>query len=239
MVNEKEQNEYPKHIAIIMDGNGRWAKQRGLPRSKGHRSGVDAVRRTVEACAELGIEVLTLYTFSTENWRRPSSEISWLMFLIKKFLPKEIRKMNSNNIRFSTIGRIEMFPIDVQEVIAKAIKKTEKNNGLKLCLAMNYGSREEMVTATRKIIADIQNGKLVVDQIDKTVFGHQLYTAEFPDPDIVIRTSGEMRLSNFLLWQSAYAKIRITPVLWPDFDKKDLVEAIEDWRNEKVADENR
>jgi len=239
MVNEKEQNEYPKHIAIIMDGNGRWAKQRGLPRSKGHRSGVDAVRRTVEACAELGIEVLTLYTFSTENWRRPSSEISWLMFLIKKFLPKEIRKMNSNNIRFLTIGRIEMFPIDVQEVIAKAIKKTEKNNGLKLCLAMNYGSREEMVTATRKIIADIQNGKLVVDQIDKTVFGHQLYTAEFPDPDIVIRTSGEMRLSNFLLWQSAYAKIRITPVLWPDFDKKDLVEAIEDWRSEKVADENR
>ena len=239
MVNEKEQNEYPKHIAIIMDGNGRWAKQQGLPRSKGHRSGVDAVRRTVEACAELGIEVLTLYTFSTENWRRPSSEISWLMFLIKKFLPKEIRKMNSNNIRFSTIGRIEMFPIDVQEVIAKAIKKTEKNNGLKLCLAMNYGSREEMVTATRKIIADIQNGKLVVDQIDKTVFGHQLYTAEFPDPDIVIRTSGEMRLSNFLLWQSAYAKIRITPVLWPDFDKKDLVEAIEDWRSEKVADENR
>ena len=239
MVNEKEQNEYPKHIAIIMDGNGRWAKQRGLPRSKGHRSGVDAVRRTVEACAELGIEVLTLYTFSTENWRRPSSEISWLMFLIKKFLPKEIRKMNSNNIRFSTIGRIEMFPIDVQEVIAKAIKKTEKNNGLKLCLAMNYGSREEMVTATRKIVADIQNGKLVVDQIDKTVFGHHLYTAEFPDPDIVIRTSGEMRLSNFLLWQSAYAKIRITPVLWPDFDKKYLVEAIEDWRSEKVADENR
>jgi len=239
MVNGKEQNEYPKHIAIIMDGNGRWAKQRGLPRSKGHRSGVDAVRRTVEACAELGIEVLTLYTFSTENWRRPSSEISWLMFLIKKFLPKEIRKMNSNNIRFSTIGRIEMFPIDVQEVIAKAIKKTEKNNGLKLCLAMNYGSREEMVTATRKIVADIQNGKLVVDQIDKTVFGHHLYTAEFPDPDIVIRTSGEMRLSNFLLWQSAYAKIRITPVLWPDFDKKYLVEAIEDWRSEKVADENR
>ena len=232
---KKDKITLPKHIAIIMDGNGRWAKHRGLPRSKGHRAGVDAVRRTVEACAELGIEVLTLYTFSTENWRRPQGEINWLMFLVKKFLPKEIRKMNINNIRFSIIGRIEMFPKNVRRVIHKAIKKTEENDGLKLCLAMNYGGREEMVDATKKIVSDLHEGKLAMDEIDESVFGRYLYTAEFPDPDLVIRTSGEMRLSNFLLWQSAYAKICITPVLWPDFDKKDLLKAVEDWRNEKYA----
>ena len=221
-----------------MDGNGRWAKQRGLPRSEGHRAGVDAVRRTVEACVELGIEVMTLYTFSTENWRRPQGEINWLMFLIKRYLPKEIRRMKRNNIRLSAIGQIGKFPEDVQRVIHKAIRKTGKNNGLQLCLAMNYGSRDEMVDAARKIISDLQTGKLAVDQIDVQVFGRYLDTAGFPDPDLVIRTSGEMRLSNFLLWQSAYARIRVTPVHWPDFDKKDVVEAIEEWRRERHAVEN-
>jgi undecaprenyl diphosphate synthase len=220
----------PRHIAIIMDGNGRWAKQRGLPRIAGHREGVKSVRDVVEACGEFGIEVLTLYTFSTENWRRPKEEVSALMRLLLRTLRKEIDELIQNNVRLTAVGDISSLPENAKKGIIEGIEQTKQNTGLVLNLALNYGGREEIVSAVRKIAAEVQQEKLRPESIDIEMIHRYLYTSDLPDPDLLIRTSGEVRISNFLLWQLAYTEIYITDVLWPDFRREDLLRAIEDYQ---------
>jgi undecaprenyl diphosphate synthase len=220
----------PRHIAIIMDGNGRWAKQRGLPRVMGHREGIKSVREIVEACGELGVEVLTLYTFSTENWRRPKDEVSALMKLLLKTIQKEIRELIHNNIRLTVIGNLEHLPDAARKSMETAIEKTRSNTGLNLNLALSYGSREELVHAVKRIALQVANGELDPNAVSSQTIQNNLYTAGMPDPDLLIRTSGEFRISNFLLWQLAYTEIFITDVLWPDFRKPDLLKAIEDFQ---------
>jgi undecaprenyl diphosphate synthase len=216
----------PGHIAIIMDGNGRWAKQRGLPRVMGHREGVKSVRTIVEACGELGIKTLTLYTFSTENWRRPKEEVSALMKLLLKTIRREIDDLMRNNVRLTVIGNLLGMPEEAARPMQAAADRTASNTGLNLVLALNYGGREEIVHAVRRIGVKIQSGILDPDAIDSETIGRHLYTSDLPDPDLLIRTSGELRLSNFLLWQLAYTEIYITDVLWPDFRKDELFKAI-------------
>ncbi|RKZ22609.1 isoprenyl transferase [bacterium] len=213
----------PRHIAIIMDGNGRWARKRGLPRIFGHRAGVKAVRRTIKACIDLGVEYLTLYTFSKENWARPREEVEGLMFLLKEVIRKEIKELMDYNVKVRFIGRISELPDYVQEEIKFATEKTKNNTGLNLIIALNYGGRAEIVDAVKKMIED------GVKEIDEDKFRKYLYAPDIPDPDLVIRTSGEMRISNFLLWEIAYSELWITKVLWPDFRKKHLMEAIESY----------
>lgn len=212
------------HIAIIMDGNGRWATQRGLPRIEGHREGIKAVRDTVEACAEMGLAYLTLYAFSVENWKRPEDEVSTLMDLLYEYLEKELPTMMKNNIRFGTIGRIWELPSHIQERLEKTIQKTEDNTGLNFYLALNYSGRAEILDALEKVLKEKKAITLTEE-----AFRHYLYAPTVPDPDLLIRTSGELRLSNFLLWQCAYTELYITPVLWPEFRRKDLYRAIEDF----------
>jgi undecaprenyl diphosphate synthase len=212
----------PAHIAVIMDGNGRWAAQRHLPRVEGHRAGIQAVRETVEGSARLGIKVLTLYAFSVENWKRPPAEVSTLMLLLKRYLRSELNTLLKNNIRFKVVGRVEELARDVQTELRDAEHKTASNTGMMFNIALNYGGRAEIVEAARRIAAE----GLAPDQIDETRFGSYLYTAGQPDPDLLIRTSGEMRVSNFLLWQIAYAEIWVTDTLWPDFRQFHLLEAI-------------
>ena len=226
----KNRGKLPRHVAIIMDGNGRWARQRGLPRIAGHREGVKAVRDVVKACGELGIGVLTLYTFSTENWRRPLEEVSALMKLLLRTLRKEMDDLVRNNVRLMAVGDIGNLPKNTREGILEGIEETKKNTGLVLNLALNYGGREEIVSAVRQIAAEVMKGKLKVEAIGRETIQDHLYTSELPDPDLLIRTSGEFRISNFLLWQLAYTEIFITDVLWPDFRRKDLYEAIEDFQ---------
>jgi len=216
----------PGHIAIIMDGNGRWAKQRGLPRVMGHREGVKSVRTIVEVCGELGIKTLTLYTFSTENWRRPKEEVSALMKLLLKTIRREIDDLMRNNVRLTVIGNLLGLPEEAAHPMQAAADRTASNTGLNLVLALNYGGREEIVHAVRRIGVKIQSGILDPDAIDSETIGRHLYTSNLPDPDLLIRTSGELRLSNFLLWQLAYTEIYITAVLWPDFRKDELYKAI-------------
>ena len=227
----KRGGNIPRHIAIIMDGNGRWAKQRGLPRVAGHREGVKAVRDVVEGCGELGVEVLTLYTFSTENWRRPKEEVTALMNLLLRTLQKELDELVRNNVRLMAIGNIENLPQNARETFLKGIEVTKSNTGLVLNLALSYGGREEIIHAVRTIASKILKSDLKPDEIDADVIGRHLYTSELPDPDLMIRTSGEFRISNFLLWQLAYTEIYITDVLWPDFRRKDLYRAIKDYQN--------
>lgn len=210
----------PKHIAIIMDGNGRWAKNRSLPRIAGHKVGVDSVREAVRTCAELGVKVLTLYAFSTENWLRPADEVSELMKLLSWVLRSEVEELNKNGVRLRISGRVEALPKSVQEEIARACDRLKDNGGLILNLALNYGSRQEIVDAVNLALKD------GIESIDEAAISRCLYTAGLPDPDLVIRTSGEMRVSNFLLWQIAYAELYVTPVLWPDFRRKDLIDAV-------------
>ncbi|MFO7892042.1 MAG: isoprenyl transferase [bacterium] len=224
-----DSGKLPHHIAIIMDGNGRWAKRRALPRVAGHREGVNSVREIVEVCGELGIGYLTLYTFSTENWRRPQEEISALMQLLISTLRKEISKLNKNNVRLMTIGNMDKLPADARDKILEGIEKTEQNSGLKLILALNYGGREEIVEAVRKIGDKVGNKKLKLEDITKNIVEKNLYTADIPDPDFLIRTSGELRLSNFLLWQLAYTEIYVTKILWPAFRREHLYQALEDY----------
>jgi undecaprenyl diphosphate synthase len=212
----------PAHIAVIMDGNGRWAAQRHLPRVEGHRAGIESVRETVEGSARLGIQVLTLYAFSVENWKRPPTEVSTLMLLLKRYLRSELNTLLRNNIRFRVIGRIEDLARDVQGELRDAEAKTAANVGMQFNIALNYGGRAEIVEAARRIAAE----GLAADQIDEQRFSSYLYTAGQPDPDLLIRTSGEMRVSNFLLWQIAYAEIWVTDTLWPDFRQQHLLEAI-------------
>ena len=222
LVRQVDFDRLPAHVAVIMDGNGRWAAQRHLPRVEGHRSGIDAVRDTVEGSARLGIKVLTLYAFSVENWKRPAAEVSTLMLLLKRYLRAELNTLLKNDIRFKVIGRMEDLARDVQRELRAAEEKTAGNSGMQFNIALNYGGRAEIVEAARRMVLD----GLSADQIDEARFSSYLYTAGQPDPDLLIRTSGEMRVSNFLLWQIAYAEIWVTDTLWPDFRMRHLLEAI-------------
>ncbi len=219
----------PTHVAIIMDGNGRWAKARHLPRVEGHRNGVESVRAIVRACGEVGVKYLTLYAFSVENWNRPKDEVDTLMKYLARFLKNEIGELNRNNVRLETIGQIYRLPEFVQEQLKKTKAALEKNNGLTLVLALSYGGRQEIVEAVRDIAAKAKRGSIEPAEITEKVIAEHLYTRHFPDPDLLIRTSGEMRVSNFLLWQISYAEFVVTPTLWPDFRKAQLFEAIEEY----------
>ena len=219
----------PAHVAIIMDGNGRWAAQRHLPRVEGHRAGIEAVRDTVECAARLGIKVLTLYAFSVENWKRPKSEVSTLMLLLKRYLRSELSTLLRNDIRFRVIGRIEELAPDIQAELQEAIARTSGNRGMLFNIALNYGGRTEITDAVRRLIGAVRAGR-ATGEVDETTLSSYLYTAGQPDPDLLIRTSGEMRVSNFLLWQIAYAEIWVTDVLWPDFRRKHLLQAVADYQ---------
>ena len=221
----------PSHVALIMDGNGRWAKKKGKHRVFGHEQGARAVRNTVEAAARLGIRYLTLYAFSTENWRRPKLEVDALMHLLIKSLHKELKTLQKNNIRLQVIGDFRTLPAEAVSELDKAIEKTESNTGLTLILALSYSSRWELTNAVKNICTDVQTGKLSPEMISDVTISDYLCTARIPDPELLIRTSGEMRVSNFLLWQIAYAELFFTEVLWPDFNEENLCEAIYDYQN--------
>ena len=216
----------PKHIAIIMDGNGRWAKQKGLLRALGHENGTKSVRITVEACAKLGIKNLTLYAFSTENWNRPKLEVDTLMKLLVNSLKAELKTLQENNIRLASIGNLEMLPKKIVKELNEVIEITKNNNQMTLTLALSYGSRAEIINAVKNISNKVKNNIISVDAIDESIINEHLYTQNLPDVDLLIRTSGEHRISNFLLWQIAYAEFYFTNVLWPDFKENDLYEAI-------------
>lgn len=220
----------PKHIAIIMDGNGRWAKQQGNARIFGHRNAIKAVRDVCEGCAELGVGYLTLYAFSTENWNRPKMEVSALMDLLVSTINSETETLIKNNIRLNAIGRLTDLPEKVLTNLKEAISRTKDNTGLTLTLALSYSSKMELVDAFRKIAADVKDGKISADQIDDSVISRSLYTGDMPDPDLLIRTSGELRISNFMLWQLAYSELYFTSTFWPDFDKEELYKAIVDYQ---------
>jgi len=219
-------NKLPKHIAIIMDGNGRWAKQKGMLRAFGHKKGTKAVRETVEASAELGIENLTLYAFSTENWNRPKLEVQTLMKLLVSSLKNEIKTLQENNIKLSAIGNLNTLPKKVHKELQEVIESTKGNNRMTLTLALSYGSREEILNTVKEISIKVKNNIISPEKIDESIINEHLYTQNLPDVDLLIRTSGEQRISNFLLWQIAYAELYFTSILWPDFTKLHLYEAI-------------
>jgi undecaprenyl diphosphate synthase len=225
-----DKNNLPRHIAIIMDGNGRWAKERGRTRTAGHREGIERVREIVRAAGELGIEAMTFFAFSTENWSRPRAEVSFLMRYLDSFIEKEIAKLHKNNIRFRFIGRENPVPKALIAKIRKAEKLTVANTGTTVVLALNYGSRQEIVEGAKRFAEDVKSGKLSIEELDPERLGSYLYTAGLPDPDLLIRTSGEMRISNFLLWQLSYAELYFPKVYWPDFRRKDFEEAIEEYQ---------
>lgn len=216
----------PRHLAVIMDGNGRWARARGLPRLAGHRKGADAVRALVTHCAEFGIGYLTLYSFSSENWKRPLAEVEGLMGLLRRYLQSEIETLHRQNIRFRVIGARDRLSADIQQLIARAEAQTARNTGLTLVLALSYGAREEITQAVQTLAAAVRDGRLSVEAIDEVAIAGALATADIPDPDVVLRTSGEQRLSNFMLWQAAYAEFIFVETLWPDFDEAALVSAL-------------
>jgi len=223
---EINQDALPKHIAIIMDGNGRWAHQQGKIRVRGHEAGAEAVRKTVEAAAKLGIKHLTLYAFSTENWRRPKTEVTTLMGLLVRTLRRELERITSNNIKLSAIGSLDKLPANVQQELHQVIQKTARNSGTHLTLALSYGAREEIKQAVVQISQKVKNNIIPVESIDETIINEHLYTQNLPDVDLLIRTSGEVRISNFLLWQIAYAELYFTNELWPEFDENSLYKAI-------------
>ena len=225
-----EKGNLPSHIAIIMDGNGRWARKRGLPRIAGHKAGVKTVKRIVRASGELSLRYLTLYTFSQENWKRPKEEVSAIMNLLYETTKREMNELDENNVRLITTGRIEKLSPRKKEILQKAMEKTKDNSGLTLNLALNYSGRVEILDAVKNIIKDVQQGKIQDGQLDEKLFSTYLYTKDLPDPDLLIRTSGEMRLSNFLLWQTSYTELYVTEVLWPDFSVKDFYETILDFQ---------
>ena len=221
----------PGHVAVIMDGNGRWAQKRGLPRTVGHRAGVKAVKRVVQAASRINIGYLTLYTFSSENWKRPKGEVSAIMKLLYDTTKKEMRELVKNNVRLITTGKIEELPPSRRQILEKAIQATSKNTGLTLNLALNYSGREEIIEAVRTLSRLVKENGLQPNQINEQLFSQHLYTKSLPDPDLLIRTSGEMRLSNFLLWQTSYTELYITEVLWPDFAEEDFFRAIQDYQS--------
>ncbi|AFM26618.1 isoprenyl transferase [Desulfomonile tiedjei] len=225
------QSNFPRHVAIVMDGNGRWAKRRLLPRLEGHRQGAKSVRRAVEFCRRNGIEYLTLYAFSTENWKRPQGEVSGLMKLLMQFIDSELEEIHANDIRLMTIGDLKRLPPHVVEKIQAAIEKTSQNKSMVLNIALSYGGRQDIVNAVLQVHEAIQAGKIEQSEVTEETFEQYLDTASIPDPDLLIRTGGEQRLSNFLLWQSAYAELYFSTVLWPDFDDAEFMKAIEEYRS--------
>jgi len=225
-----DKDKLPKHIAIIMDGNGRWARERGLPRISGHRAGMQSVKTAVRLSGELGIKVLTLYAFSTENWTRPKKEINALMRLLREYLHKEIDELHQNNVKINFMGQIDELPKLIQQDLKRAKGKTAHNTGLLLNVALNYSGRADIINAIKNLITDIENKKCKKEDINETLFGKYLYTGSLPEPDLLIRTSGEMRVSNFLLWQIAYTEIYVTPIYWPDFSREHLLSAIIDYQ---------
>jgi len=224
-------NKVPNHIAIIMDGNGRWAKQKNKPRVFGHKNGVNSVKEVIEHCGELGVKFLTLYAFSTENWNRPALEVKTLMMLLVSSLKKELKTLQKNNIRLITIGNLNDLPKNVQSELKEVIKKTENNTALTLSLALSYGSRDEIVNVIKNISKKVVNNELKVEEINEKIINNHLYTFSLPPVDFMIRTSGEKRISNFLLWQIAYAELYFTDTLWPDFRKENLFKAVLDYQN--------
>ncbi len=225
-----DKGHLPSHIAIIMDGNGRWARRKGFMRFRGHREGAESVREITRECAKKHLKQLTLYAFSQENWKRPQREINLLMKLLKEFLIKERKEINDNNIRLTAIGRVHELPDDAQRELAITMEGSKNNTGMILCLALNYGGRAEIVDAAKQIAKDVRTGKLGLDEITEETFKQYLYMRDMPDPDLLIRTGGEMRVSNFLLWEISYTELWVTPVLWPDFKKAHLEEAIKDYQ---------
>lgn len=226
-----DSNKLPKHVAIIMDGNGRWAKKRRMNRIRGHQKGTEAVRDVVKTSREIGISWLTLYAFSEENWKRPRAEISALMKLLKEFLKEELAEMQENGIRLQTIGRTQKLPKDVRTILFDTIANTAGNKDMVLTLALSYGGRQEIIDTFQEIAIKIKKGTITAGKITEELITDSLYTAGMPDPDLLIRTSGEYRISNFLLWQIAYTEIHITPTLWPDFGKDEYLAAIKDFQN--------
>ena len=224
-------NNVPNHVAIIMDGNGRWAKQKNQPKVFGHKNGVTSVREVIEGCAEIGVNYLTLYAFSTENWNRPKLEVKTLMALLVSSLKKELKTLQKNNIKLLTIGNLENLPEKAQKEISEVIEKTKNNSALTLTLALSYGSREEIVNVIKNISKKVVNNDLQIEEINENIINNHLYTFSLPDVDFMIRTSGEKRISNFLLWQLAYAELYFTNTLWPDFRKENLFNAILEYQN--------
>ncbi len=227
---ELDHNKLPRHVAIIMDGNGRWAEQRGLPRAMGHKAGVESVREIVETAGELGITAVTLYAFSTENWHRPAMEVQALMTLLRAYLESQLAPMLEKGVRLRCSGEIERLPKDIQTLLTKAIDKTAPNTGIVLNLALSYGGRSELVRAAQRLAQQCLNGTIRPEAITEERFGEQLYTAGLPDPDLLIRTGGEARLSNFLLWQTSYSELYFTPIFWPDFRKEQFLAALADYQ---------
>jgi undecaprenyl diphosphate synthase len=225
-----EQGNLPAHIAIIMDGNGRWAKENNLPRVAGHVEGINSVREIVQVCGEIGVSYLTLYTFSNENWKRPQKEVSAIMKLLLSTIKKEVGNLNKNNVRLSTIGNINNLPDNSRQGILEGIEVTKNNTGLNLILALNYSSRQELLMAVQRIADKILSGEMNSNQISEAIFSRELYTVDIPDPDLLIRTGGESRISNFLLWQLAYTEFFLTDIHWPDFREEDLLNSIIDYQ---------
>ena len=222
--------DIPRHIAIIMDGNGRWAKERGLPRREGHRAGAESVREITDTCIELGVEYLTLYAFSSENWNRPEAEIKALMALLDRFLSEKAKDLKKQNIRLLAIGQIDRLPAKTRALLSRIMAETAGHTTMTLVLALSYGGREEIISAARSLAADAAAGTVSPEEIDGPLFASRLQTAGIPDPDLLVRTSGEMRVSNFLLWQISYAEIVIVKKFWPDFRRNDLIEAVREYQ---------
>jgi undecaprenyl diphosphate synthase len=220
----------PRHVALIMDGNGRWAEARGLPRSAGHKAGIDALRRALRAAADFGIEYLSIYSFSTENWKRPKTEVDMLMSLLREYIQRELAEIHKNNIQLRIIGHYELLPNEVRQDLDEAIELTSRNTGMVLSVALNYSARTELVDAFNKIRKGIHEGTMPDEEITEETISKHLYTQGLPDPDLLIRTSGEMRVSNFLLWQIAYSEIWVTETCWPDFKRRDLLQAVIDFQ---------
>jgi undecaprenyl diphosphate synthase len=225
-----DKNRLPNHVAAIMDGNGRWAKQRKLPRIMGHQRGVDTLKDLLRCCRDWGIPALTAYAFSTENWGRPLEEVDFLMTLFERVLRRELKEMMEKNVKIRFVGNLEALPASLQEEIARSMAETTNNSGIQFTVATNYGGRQEILQACRSIATLVQQGKLAVTDITEAVFESHLYTKDLPHPDLLIRTSGEMRISNFLLWQMAYAEIHVTQTLWPDFDRLEFYRALVDYQ---------
>jgi undecaprenyl diphosphate synthase len=228
-LDEVPRERLPRHIAVIMDGNGRWAQQQGLPRIEGHRRGVQSVRRVTEECARLGIEQLTLYCFSSENWKRPSQELRFLMQLLEQYMIEERAEIMRQKLRVAVIGRRAGLPENALKEMDRTVELSHGNTGMRICLAINYGGRAEIADAVREIASEVQAGRLAVDDIDENTIGEHLYTVGMPEPDLLIRTAGERRVSNFLLWQISYAEIWVTERCWPEFDENLLHEALRDY----------
>ncbi len=231
MLGDIDKGKLPVHIAIIMDGNGRWAQKKGLPRVMGHKAGMEALKKTVKSCSDLGIKILTVYAFSTENWNRPQDEVDYLMGLLVEYMRKEVNALHKNRVKIKLLGEADVLPKQTRTEIEGAIELTKDNEGLQFNIALNYGGRAEILRACKNLIKDLEAGNLGIDSVDEKVFSNYLYTGYDPDPDLIIRTSGEQRISNFLLWQGAYSELLFVDRLWPDFDEEVLHSAILEYQN--------